>query len=241
MFRALDTGHDDFEKYLDTIGSRFCPFLEPARGNEVLFFSKYTIEETKVETLKQKMFYLSFIHTELLRRARAEEEDKQRANLICENLIFRFPSEDDVDGAELLSIPHWLLKCAYTQVGVLFGKFWKGEQDTAKSGEEITPPPLHFISIRSALKPVDSRFFTKARILENAYRESEDDGRSVFAHLFTPQQRDSLGISDVENLPFADVSYARVMELSTKLQSGHMYETTYDWAMRLASDQTRST
>ena len=125
------------------------------------------------------MFCIGLLHTENLRRARAEVPLQQRA-LVCENIIFRFESEDSVDGAELFGWPHWLLKVRYTQAGVLFGKFWKSEEAMSRDSIPIPSPPYHMLSIRGSVKQRDPAFFTKAPELLDTLIAAEDSGQFVF-------------------------------------------------------------
>lgn len=67
----------------------------------------------------------------------------------------------------------------YTEVGVLFGKFWLGEEEDSKAGIPIPPPPYHILSIRSAIIKRDPKFFQKAPGLLGDLLESDDDGRDV--------------------------------------------------------------
>jgi len=202
----------------------------------VLFFSEYVFDARTTAELKTLIFYASFIHTELLRGARQTTFDEHTANLVCENLIFRFPDEDTVDGNDLLSVPHWLLKCAYTQKGVLFGKFCKVEQDTSKDGVSIPSPPLHFISIRSALKPVDNRFFNKARILERSFRESEDDGEPVFDHLYQNTPIPPV-LERIRMIRPQDLDRHACRTLLQELVRTDLYARAHAWAMSLLTQQ----
>ena len=144
-----------FEGYIAEIGNRFCPFLEPSAMRDLTLYSTYELGSGSVEQIQALMFCIGLLHTEILRRARVEVPLQQRP-LVCENILFRFASEDCVDGVELFGWPHWLLKVRYTQVGVLFGKFWKGEEAVSRKSVPIPPPPYHMLSIRGAVKPRDS-------------------------------------------------------------------------------------
>jgi hypothetical protein len=76
-------------------------------------------------------------------------------------------------------VPHWCLKTLYTRAGILFGKFWKGEQGTARDGRPIPEPPVHLLSIRSAVKPLDRRFFAKAPTLLPELEAANDTGQQL--------------------------------------------------------------
>ena len=104
---------------------------------------------------------------------------RRRGNLVCENVVIL----GDVEGAgqpELLSWPHWALKNLYAHVGIMFGKFWAGEQDTDRHGRDIPPPPFSFLSVRPAVRPVDPRFLDSTPNLAQAVAAGADDGCDVF-------------------------------------------------------------
>jgi hypothetical protein len=180
MFRSTDlTGLPAFAEYVRTISDGFCPFIEPSQLRQVLFFSEYHLEELG-DKLEAAMFYLGLQHTEILRQERKKQTNRIVHDFLCENLIFYFPPQRDDDGKKIFSWPHWLLKVLYTKQGIVFGKFWKGEESTSKDGRPIPPPPNHFLSIRSAIKPTDIRFFSKAPQLTEEHKQSCDDGSDVF-------------------------------------------------------------
>lgn len=181
LFRSNDlTERPIFMEYVGAVKNSFCPFVEPAQQRNVLFFSEYELEEFKVEDFQAVIFYVGLIHTEFLRKERKLQTTRILHDLFCENAIFYLPLGIDITGRELFDWPHWLLKILYTKFSVLFGKFWKGERDTSRDGRKIPIPPDHFLSIRSAIKPVDIRFFSLAPQLTNEYLQSCDDGTSIF-------------------------------------------------------------
>lgn len=173
--RFREEAPPEIQGYLDSIES-FCPFLRPARRKGVLLWSDYELGENP----QRELFYLGVVHTEILRRER-------KGNLLLsENLIVRAA----VGGRDLFDWPHWFLKLLYTKMSVMFGKFWEGEMDTARDGRPIPIPPVNFLSIRSAVKPIDKRFFTGD--LVDIHLESEDTGDSVLPIKFEARDRDSV-------------------------------------------------
>jgi len=181
LFRSTDlTGRPAFMEYANKIGDGFCSFVQPAQQKSVLFFSEYELKALELEDLQAAIFCLGFIHTELLRKGRRQQTTRMLHDLFCENTIFYLSPEVKIGGPELFGWPHWLLKLLYTKFSILFGKFWKDEQDTSRSGRAIPPPPDHFLSIRSAIKPTDARFFSLAPQLTGIYLTSCDDGTSAF-------------------------------------------------------------
>ena len=73
-----------------------------------------------------------------------------------------------------------LLKTHYTQAGVLFGKFWKGEKDVSRTGIAIPSSPYHMLSIRSRVERKDEQFFTNVPERLNSLVDAEDSGQNVF-------------------------------------------------------------
>jgi hypothetical protein len=181
MFRSLNIDKlVGMQEYLQSIGETFCPFLLPAQKESLLLFSEYNLKSDA--TPQARIFYAGLLHTELLRKMRARQSSVREHNLLCENLVLQLP-DALIPGKELFGWPHWLLKITYTKVGVLFGKFWIGERDTSKSGAEIPSTPYHFLSIRTAIKPVDNRFFSKAPQLTEEYVRSCDSGENVLSDM----------------------------------------------------------
>lgn len=181
MFRAQDLSADSLlESYCERVGSGFCPYLIPARRAATVWFSAYHLGES--QPVHEYIFYLGLLHTELLRRERAHQPREALRRLYCENVIFRFPKEEDVDGRELFAWPHWLLKILYTQADLLFGKFWLGEEEYTRDSRQVPVPPRHLLSIRSAVKPLDTRFFGRAPQLLAEHQSVHNEG-SVFVRL----------------------------------------------------------
>ncbi|MEV6731341.1 hypothetical protein [Streptomyces sp. NPDC051364] len=98
----------------------------------------------------------------------------QRGYLVCENLVVRGASRRHLDW------PHWALKNLYSGVGLMFGKFWEGEEDTSRHGGDLPVPPVTFLSIRPAVRPRDPQFLHNTPVLADTIRDAQDDGRNVF-------------------------------------------------------------
>lgn len=157
---------NEFSVYCETISNIFCPFLKPAESQKVLFATTYMLTGTNIKELQENMFYCGIIHMERLRQYRFKYENFSKGILACENVIFKLPQKfENIDGQRLFSWPHWLLKILYTQVGIMVGKFWIGEQLQGRNGLQIPSPPCHFFSLRSAIKERDPYFFTCAQQL----------------------------------------------------------------------------
>ncbi|EOO08756.1 hypothetical protein [Bacillus cereus] len=178
------TNDDNFSKYSLEISDKFCPYLKPAEKNNVLHLTEYKLSGNHMEELQEEIFYYGVIHTEELRRFRQNNKNSPKGILICENLKFISPPMfNEIDGEELFSWPHWLLKILYTKSGVMFGKFWIGEKTISRSGDKIPEPPCHFLSIRSVIKERDPYFFSKAPELLPQLIHSIDNGENVHTPL----------------------------------------------------------
>jgi len=171
--------NDPFCEYCSTLTS-FCPFLEPAYQQKVLYQDVYQLPAAPLHRLEAEIFYLGVVHTENFRHQRRGLLHPQQA-LLCHNLIL-VPSSNGErhDGKMLLAWPHYLLKVLYTKVNIMFGKFWEGEREVSRNGQDIPPPPLHFLSIRSGVKSRDPYFFKeKTPQLLDELISGEDDGHDV--------------------------------------------------------------
>lgn len=177
-------GQDDlFGDYCETISNSFCPFLRPAMEHKVLFVNRYSLSGRALEEFEENVFYIGVVEIERFRKLRMELKGVMKV-LLCENVIFDLGKlNQTIDGQKLFNWSHYLLKVLYTQVGIMLGKFWIKERDTSIRGQPIPEPPYHFLSIRSAIKPKDPEFFTKAKFLLPTLLESEDRGQNVHEHL----------------------------------------------------------
>src|SRR5437870_2579402 len=83
-------------EYLQAVGSQFCPFVQPAHLQTVLFVSEYEFHSHSVEDLQAMIFYVGLIHAELLRKERRRQKTRIMHDLFCENAIFYLSSDVDV-------------------------------------------------------------------------------------------------------------------------------------------------
>lgn len=179
----LVPGEEGFRGYVAEVSSNFCPYIEPSATKECTTYTVVHSDTRDKEEAEQIVFASGYALCELLRRKRLLLSSGQRAPLLCENVLFLFPHIEDALGKELLAWPHWILKCRYTQIGILFGKFWKSAQETAKDGRELPVPPCHFISVRESVRARDPIFFEQAEWLRPALESSHDVGQNVFDDL----------------------------------------------------------
>lgn len=174
---------EGFRDYVAEVSSNFCPYIEPSMIKECTTYTVVRSDTKDKETAERIAFASGYALCELLRNKRSLLSSGQRAPLLCENALFLFPYLDDTLGKELLGWPHWVLKCRYTKLGVLFGKFWKNARETAKDGRDLPIPPCHFISVRESVRARDPRFFEQAEWLRPALESSNDVGQNVFNDL----------------------------------------------------------
>ncbi|MBV6696256.1 hypothetical protein KV557_03825 [Kitasatospora aureofaciens] len=100
---------------------------------------------------------------------------RPRGHLVCENVV--------IDGAGRREIdwPHWALKNLYGPVGLMIGKFWAGEVDESRQGGRLPVPPVTFLSVQPAVRPLDPRFLEDTPELAETIAVAHDDGRDVLA------------------------------------------------------------
>ncbi|MGW2028032.1 hypothetical protein [Streptomyces decoyicus] len=104
--------------------------------------------------------------------------------LRCENIVL----VGEVPGArhrDLLVWPHWVLKNLYGPIGVMFGKFYAGAEETTAAGHRIPAAPASFLPVRAAVHRRDPRFLSATPDLAAALAAADDDGRDVFEHIPT--------------------------------------------------------
>lgn len=239
MFRcnASDIQDLSFKSYLDEISERFCPFLKPSSDSNGLLFSQYHISGS-IEQISQSLFYFGIIHSEILRRARREEKNLRNSMLYSENIVVELDQDTNYDGNEVFGWAHWLLKLLYTEVGIMFGKFWVGEEDISRLGIPITIPNRNFLTIRSSLKKRDENFFRDSShddALKDMMMTAEDDLRNVFRKV-TPSLTSIPLIGDIENQiakhNLCEINSALIVSWVEQLKSSECYDLIKSWACK---------
>lgn len=184
VFRsAAIPGLPGLQEYLNIISDTetgFCPYASPSMERGGMLHSAYDLTGLKPDQIEAALFYLAAFHTELLRLRWHNCDNRSVRGLLCENLYLTFPTENEVDGAALFAWPHWILKTHYTGMGILFGKFHKGEQESTEHGRPIPPPPVHMMSIRGLIRPRDPAFFGNVPGLLPVLEAANDDGSRAF-------------------------------------------------------------
>lgn len=147
-----------------------CPYLAPSleRG-----LTRWTVYEVvgEAEAVEAEVFRAGVRTAERIRASTT----CRHGSLVCENIVL-LSVDDDV-----MTWPHWALKNLYGPVGLMFGKFRKGVEDTDRRGLRIPAPPVTFMPVRVAVRPRDPRFLAATPDLADAVANAVDDGRDVFA------------------------------------------------------------
>lgn len=160
--RSINFSQSDiFSEYCSRM-IKFCPYLEPAEKNNVLFSSNYYLDGQGLEDFQESLFYVGVLEIERFRKNRSKYNLNKRL-LYCENVIINLPSKfKHIDGSELFAWPHYLLKLLYTQVGIMLGKFWVNEKLISKKGISIPVHLVIFYQFDRQLK-VEIQVFSKKR------------------------------------------------------------------------------
>lgn len=171
------------QEYIAEVSSSFCPFIRPSVGADKIRYTLVSSEAGDEGVAQEIVFACGYALTELLRNDRALSLSGQRAPLLCDNVIFLLPNISEAMGKQLLGWPHWLLKSRYTEIGLLFGKFWKGAREKSKDQRDLPIPPCHFLSIRESVRSKDPKFFMQADWLLPSLESAQDIGQNVFDDL----------------------------------------------------------
>lgn len=233
MFRSKDiTNIEVVDEYLLNISKNHCPFISPSVENKVMNFSIYSISNCSFDDIQKFIFYTGLIHTYAFRSDRSKQLKHKESLLFCENIIYNIDKE--VNGESLFSYPHWFLKLLFTEKSILFGKFWKGEAAKNKNDVEILIPPIHLLSIRSAIKPIDSRFFAFTPELNEFYINSEDDKQGVLN--FINKQSLKKIIQEMEDLNYNYKNKDGFHRIINKMMDSELYLEIANWASGLEQE-----
>lgn len=178
-----------FREYITEVSSHFCPYIEPSMAKNETVYTVVSSSTNDKGVAEKIVFASGYALSELLRHKRTQSsKDRQCPPLLCENALFLFPHIDDAIGKELFGWPHWVLKCRYTQLGILFGKFGKGAVETSKDGSDLPIPPCHLLSVRESVRARDPQFFEHAEWFRPSLESSNDIGQNVFGDLTEHQE-----------------------------------------------------
>ena len=218
-----------FREYIAEVSSRFCPYIDPSMLKDEMAYTVVS-SDTPDKLLAEKIVFVNgYIMSELLRHQRRIANLKQRPPLLCENMIFLFPHINDAFNKEILAWPHWVLKCRYTQVGVLFGKFWKGALEKGKNGCDLPIPPCNLFSVRENVRARDPKFFEMAEWLLPSLESANDVSQNVFSDIIEYQETlgtfcaepTSSGLTSISVALTQSDFYARAKELAKQQLAEH--------------------
>lgn len=227
MFQQTWISEDSpLASYLSLLEDGFCPYLRPAKASGYLYFSQYDLGGGEAEATRARLFLLGLIHTEWMRHKRLTAQTPEQRLLTCENLIVDVGP--DVDGPSLFGWPHFILKALYTESALLFGKFWIGEKDFSCDGRPVPVPPLHLLSIRSAIKKKDHRFFQ--RVMEGMLPEFERGHDCDGSPLRNIDWLPSTTTDQILALAASNPSQDDVIALVNELINANVYPSARRWA-----------
>ncbi|KJY17222.1 hypothetical protein, partial [Streptomyces katrae] len=112
-----------------------CPYLAPSLQQGLTTWTVYGAEGDPA-AVEAELFHAGVQAAEWLRPLL----NRPHGSLRCENIVLL----GDAPGArhrDLLAWPHWVLKNLYGPVGIMFGKFHAGEEETTRAGARIPAAP----------------------------------------------------------------------------------------------------
>ncbi|MGI5257938.1 hypothetical protein [Streptomyces angustmyceticus] len=165
----------DVSEYVRAVASH-CPFLMPSAVHGLTGWTVYEVVGA-AGAAEAELFHAGVRAAEWIRPLAT----RRHGRLVCENIVLL--GGDAAEHRELMAWPHWALKHLYGPVGLMFGKFWTGEEGTDRRGRRIPSPPFSFLAVRCAVRPVDPRFLADTPDLALSLSTSVDDGREVFQGL----------------------------------------------------------
>lgn len=167
----------DISDYVRAMASH-CPFLMPSVARGLTGWTVYEIAEgAPAADVEAEVFHTGVQAAEWMRPLTT----RRHGTLVCENIVLL--GGGATDHRALMAWPHWALKHLYGPVGLMFGKFWTGEEGTDRRGDRIPAPPFSFLAVRCAVRPVDPRFLADTPDLALSLSTAVDDGREVFQGL----------------------------------------------------------
>ncbi|MFJ4866005.1 hypothetical protein [Streptomyces sp. NPDC088748] len=158
-----------------------CPYLAPSLAQGLTTWTVYRADSgADADAVQAELFHAGAQAAEWLRPLL----NRPHGLLRCENIVLT----GEVPGAhhrELMLWPHWVLKNLYGPLGVMFGKFYAGEEEVTEAGMRIPAAPASFLPVRAAIRRRDPRFLHATPDLATALATATDDGRDVFEHIPT--------------------------------------------------------
>ncbi len=122
-----------------------CPYLAPSLQQGLTTWTVYRADGD-AEAVQAELFHAGAQAAEWLRPLLKRPHGLLR----CENIVL----VGEVPGTghrDLLGWPHWVLKNLYGPLGVMFGKFYAGEEEVTGPGHRIPAAPASFLPVRAAV------------------------------------------------------------------------------------------
>ncbi|WP_405980217.1 hypothetical protein [Streptomyces sp. NBC_00158] len=151
-----------------------CPYLAPSLRRDCTTWTVYRADGD-ADAVEAQLFHAGGRAAERLRSL----VRGPYGGLRCDNVVI-LGQVPGVRHRELMAWPHWALKNLYGPVGIMFGKFYAGEEETAGDGGRIPAAPFSFIPVRAAVRRRDPHFLAATPDLAAALAVADDDGRDVF-------------------------------------------------------------
>ncbi|MEV6393769.1 DUF6875 domain-containing protein [Streptomyces sp. NPDC051907] len=155
----------------------YCPYLSPSVKQGLTTWTVYYADGS-ADAVEAEMFHAGVQAAEWLRPL----IHRPHGLLRCENIVI-LGEGPCTRLHDLLAWPHWALKRLYGPVGIMFGKFYAGEEENTRVGERIPAAPVSFLPVRAAVRRRDPKFLHATPDLAAALAVADDDGHDVFEHI----------------------------------------------------------
>ncbi|MGR3935309.1 DUF6875 domain-containing protein [Streptomyces sp. BRA346] len=154
-----------------------CPYLAPSLRQGLTTWTVYRADGN-ADAVQAELFHAGVQAAEWLRPLL----NRPHGLLRCENIVL-LSEVPNARHRELMAWPHWALKHLYGPVGVMFGKFYAGEEEVTEVGARVPAAPASFLPVRAAVPRRDPHFLRATPDLAAALAAAADDGRDVFEHI----------------------------------------------------------
>lgn len=153
---------EEFKGYLEAISASFCPYI--VASQERLTFSTTAFKVCSPTIFCERGFIALHAFRETYRFIeRCRHLPTPELRFLCMNLLFYTDEEkEELDWRLSIGLVHWLVKERFSKFGIIFGKFWPGENLRSKGDTAVPNPPCGILSIRNGHPTRDPQFFSKA-------------------------------------------------------------------------------
>ncbi|MEU9857259.1 DUF6875 domain-containing protein [Streptomyces sp. NPDC047974] len=165
----------DISGYVERMTAH-CPYLTPSVERGSTTWTVYRAEGDQ-DAVEAELFHAGAQAAEWLRPL----IHRPQGFLRCENIVI-LGEVPKVRHRDVMAWPHWVLKNLYGPVGIMFGKFYAGEEEDTRAGARIPVAPVSFLPVRAAIRRRDPQFLRATPDLAAAVAVADDDGRDVFEH-----------------------------------------------------------